>query len=53
MAAAARPGERKAVGLYRADTEAQLVHLRGGRPLSGWMQTTVTPVEPHPNDPAC
>jgi len=45
------PGERKAVGLYRADSEAQLDGLLGALPLSGWMQITVTPLEPHPNDP--
>jgi muconolactone D-isomerase len=45
------PGERKAVGLYRADSEAQLGGLLGALQLSGWMQITVTPLEPHPNDP--
>jgi muconolactone delta-isomerase len=45
------PGQRKAVGLYRADSEAQLDGLLGALPLSGWMRTTVTPLEPHPNDP--
>ncbi len=45
------PGETKAVGLYRADTEAQLDGLLGALPLNGWMQVTVTPLEPHPNDP--
>jgi muconolactone delta-isomerase len=46
------PGEAKAVGLYRADSEAQLDGLLGVLPLDGWMQTNVTPLEPHPNDPA-
>jgi muconolactone D-isomerase len=46
------PGERKAVGLYRADSEAQLDGLFGALPLSAWMHLTVTPLEPHPNDPA-
>jgi muconolactone delta-isomerase len=45
-------GETKAVGLYRADNEAQLDGLLGGLPLSGWMQIRVTPLERHPNDPA-
>jgi muconolactone delta-isomerase len=44
-------GERKAVGLYRADSEAQLDGLLAALPLDGWMQVTVTPLEPHPNDP--
>ena len=41
----------KAVGLYRADSEAQLDGLLGALPLSGWLQITVTPLEPHANDP--
>jgi muconolactone delta-isomerase len=45
------PGESKAVGLYRADSEAELDGLLGVLPLNGWMQITVTPLEPHPNDP--
>jgi len=45
------PGETKAIGLYRADSDAQLDGLLGALPLSGWMQITVTPLEPHPNDP--
>jgi muconolactone delta-isomerase len=45
------PGESKAVGLYRAATEAELDGLLGALPLDGWMQVSVTPLEPHPNDP--
>ena len=45
------PGESQAVGLYRADGEAELDDLLGALPLDGWMQVTVTPLEPHPNDP--
>ena len=47
----AAPGERKAVGLYRADSEAQLDVLLGALPLNSWMRITVTRLEPHPNDP--
>jgi muconolactone delta-isomerase len=47
----AAPGERKAVGLYRADSEAQLDGLLGALPLNSWMRITVTRLEPHPNDP--
>ena len=47
----AAPGERKALGLYRADSEAQLAGLLGALPLYDWMHITVTPLEPHPNDP--
>jgi muconolactone delta-isomerase len=46
------PGENKAVGVYRADSEAELDGLLGALPLNEWMQITVTPLEPHPNDPA-
>jgi muconolactone D-isomerase len=47
----AAPGETKALGLYRADSEAQLAGLLGALPLYDWMQVTVTPLEPHPSDP--
>ncbi len=46
------PGETRILGLYRADSEAQLQGLLGALPLYEWMQVTVTPLEPHPNDPA-
>jgi len=44
--------ERRALGLYRAGSRAELDRLLGALPLSAWMQTTVTPLESHPNDPA-
>jgi muconolactone D-isomerase len=44
-------GERKALGLYRAESEAELEQLLGALPLSGWLAATVTPLSPHPNDP--
>jgi muconolactone D-isomerase len=47
-----KPGERRAVGLYRADSEAELDGVLADLQLSQWMQITVTPLEPHPNDPA-
>ena len=47
----AAAGERPAVGLYRADDEEALDGLLGDLPLDGWMRTTVTPLERHPNDP--
>ena len=46
------PGETRVLGLYRADSETQLDGLLGALPLSAWMRVTVTPLEPHPNDPA-
>jgi muconolactone delta-isomerase len=45
------PGEQKAVGLYRADSEEELDGFLGALPLNGWMRISVTPLEPHPNDP--
>jgi muconolactone D-isomerase len=41
----------KAVGLYRADSPPQLDSLLGALPMAEWMHITVTPLEPHPNDP--
>jgi muconolactone D-isomerase len=41
-----------AVGLYRADSEADLDGLLGALPLADWLRVTVTPLEAHPNDPA-
>jgi muconolactone delta-isomerase len=46
------PGETKALGLYRADNGTQLGWLLRALPLYDWMHVTVTPLEPHPNDPA-
>ena len=46
------PGESKAIGLYRADSEARLDALLAALPLNEWMQITVTPLEEHPNDPS-
>ena len=45
------PGETKALGLYRADSRSQLDGLLAALPLADWMRVTVTPLEPHPNDP--
>ena len=45
-------GEATIVGLYRADSKAQLDGLLGALPLADWLHVTVTPLETHPNDPA-
>src|SRR5581483_1567073 len=37
------PGERKAVGLYRAGTAEQLESLRGALPLHEWAQPSPEP----------
>lgn len=44
-------GETRALGLYRAGSESELNGLLGALPLRGWMNLTITPLEPHPNDP--
>jgi muconolactone D-isomerase len=41
-----------AIGLYRADSEAELDGLLAALPLADWLHVTVTPLEGHPNDPA-
>ena len=45
-------GKDTVVGLYRADNEVQLEGLLRALPLYEWMHITITPLEPHPNDPA-
>jgi len=45
------PGERKAVGVFRADNQEELDGFLGALPLDGWMEIGVTPLQPHPNDP--
>jgi muconolactone delta-isomerase len=50
--AAGAAGDSRIVGLYRADSAAQLDGLLGALPLADWMHLTVTPLEPHPSDPA-
>jgi muconolactone delta-isomerase len=40
-----------AVGLFRADDEAQLDALLSDLPLAEWLHVTVTPLESHANDP--
>jgi muconolactone D-isomerase len=41
-----------AIGVYRAFSQAQLEDLLAALPLADWLRVTVTPLEPHPNDPA-
>ena len=41
-----------AIGLYRADSEAELDDLLGALPLAAWLRVTVTRLEEHANDPA-
>ena len=46
------PGESRPIGLYRADSAGDMDGLLRALPLYEWMGVTVTPLEPHPNDPA-
>ena len=46
------PGETNVLGLYRADSASELDGLLAALPLYEWMHVAVTPLEPHPNDPA-
>ena len=41
-----------AIGVYRADSQAELDDLLAALPLADWLRVTVTPLEAHPNDPA-
>jgi muconolactone delta-isomerase len=45
-------GKTSVLGLYRADSDAQLERLLRALPLYEWMEIRVTPLEHHPNDPA-
>ena len=45
-------GETDALGLYRADSRAEMDALLGALPLYDWMTVTLTPLDQHPNDPA-
>ena len=46
------PGEWRTLGLWSADSEDQLADILGSLPLHVWMTVEVTPLTPHPNDPA-
>jgi muconolactone D-isomerase len=45
------PGEWRSIGLFRAADEAELREILASLPLHIWMQVTITPLNPHPNDP--
>jgi muconolactone D-isomerase len=49
---AAVAGHRAAVGIYSADSRAEIEALLQALPLADWMKIAVVPLEPHPNDPA-
>jgi muconolactone D-isomerase len=45
-------GRWRAIGLYRADDEAELKAILEALPLYGWMTIGVQALAPHPSDPA-
>src|SRR5205085_806003 len=45
------PGESRALGLWRAQDEAEMQTILQSLPLAHWMTVEVTPLSAHPNDP--
>jgi muconolactone D-isomerase len=46
------PGEWRSLGLFSAEDDGQLENVLASMPLRVWRTDTVTPLSPHPNDPA-
>jgi muconolactone D-isomerase len=47
-----RPEEWRTIGLFAADDRGQLDEVLASMPLHVWRTDEVTPLSPHPNDPA-
>jgi muconolactone delta-isomerase len=47
-----QPGEWRTFGLFAADDDGQLEKVLAAMPLRVWRSDEVTPLAPHPNDPA-
>ncbi len=47
-----QPGEWRTLGLFAADDSSQLEEVLASMPLRVWRTDEVTPLSPHPNDPA-
>jgi muconolactone delta-isomerase len=47
-----QPGEWRTLGLFAADDGAELENVLASMPLRVWRTDEVTPLSPHPNDPA-
>ena len=47
-----QPGEWRTLGLFAADDDAQLEAVLSSMPLRVWRTDEVTPLSPHPSDPA-
>ena len=41
----------RALGLWRAEDDAQLTRMLESLPLDPWMTVQITPLTPHPSDP--
>jgi muconolactone delta-isomerase len=48
----ALPGQGRALGLWQADGPAEMQAIIKSLPLDPWMTTQITPLTPHPSDPA-
>jgi muconolactone D-isomerase len=46
------PGEWRTLGLFAADDAAALEKVLASMPLRVWRTDVVTPLSPHPSDPA-
>jgi muconolactone delta-isomerase len=46
------PGEWRTLGLFAAEGEEELEDVLASMPLRVWRTDEVTPLSPHPNDPA-
>jgi muconolactone D-isomerase len=46
------PGQWRTLGLFSAEDRAQLDAVLASMPLHVWRTDDVTPLSPHPNDPA-
>ncbi len=47
-----QPGEWRTLGLFAAEDRDQLDEVLTSMPLRVWRTDVVTPLSPHPNDPA-
>ena len=47
-----QPGEWRTIGLFAADDDRQLDNVLTSMPLPVWRADDITPLAPHPNDPA-
>jgi muconolactone delta-isomerase len=47
-----QPGEWRTLGLFAADDQHRLEDVLASMPLRIWRNDEVTPLSPHPNDPA-